>query len=84
MTPKIIPATEFRGNMAKELHDLKKTGLPCLLTRNGRPVAAVLSIEQFEKLMSMAEDYLDEHDEELARDIKAAEKEIERGEYTVL
>lgn len=84
MIPTILPATEVRNNFAHVLSELKKQGLPCLVTQNGRAVAAMLSIDQYEALMDALEDYVDANDPEFHRDIALAEEELKNGQYRTL
>jgi prevent-host-death family protein len=84
MALKILPATDVRNRLSSILTDLRKEGTPCFLTRNGRAVAALLSMEAYEHLMSELEDRLDESDDALAHEVEATRRECRAGKTTRL
>ncbi|MBI4679186.1 MAG: type II toxin-antitoxin system Phd/YefM family antitoxin [Elusimicrobia bacterium] len=45
----VTPISEFRKEAASILERLRKTREPLLLTQNGRSVAVVLDVEEFER-----------------------------------
>ena len=82
MTIKILPISDVRSHFAEVLSHLEKDNAACFVTKNGRSVAALLSMERYEQLMSDLEDRLDETDETLARDVEQARKEFRAGQTT--
>jgi len=54
ITQDIQPLTTFRNNSVKFMRHLKKTKRPILLTVNGKPEAALISTEEYQRLMTFA------------------------------
>ena len=54
ITQDIQPLTTFRNNSVKMMKQLKKTGRPIVLTVNGKPEAAVLSADAYQRLLDIA------------------------------
>ena len=79
MSIRILPASEVRNGMATVLRDLRKEGAPCFVTKNGRAVAALMSMELYERLMSDLEDRLDETDEGLADEVRESRRQHRAG-----
>ena len=79
MTIKILPASEVRNRLAHVLSDLRKEGQTCFVTKNGRAVAALVSMEVYEQLMSDLEDRADEMDQTLAREVEESRRQFRRG-----
>ena len=79
MAIKILPASDVRNHFSSVLNDLRKDATPCFVTKSGRAVAALLSMEAYEQLMSDLEDRLDESDELLARDVEEARRQFRAG-----
>lgn len=79
MTVKILPVSNVRNHLADVLRSIEKDDAACFMTRNGRAVAALLTMERYERLMSDLEDRLDEQDETLARDVAQARREFRTG-----
>lgn len=79
-----IPATEVRNNMAKVLAKIQKERATCLVTQRGRGVAALLPLEVYNRMVSDFEDWLDEQDEELAKEVECARREYREGKFKTL
>ena len=84
MTIKILPASDVRSHFANVLKSLHKEHGPCFVTKSGRAVAALLSMELYEQLMSDLEDRLDETDVELVQEVAEARREYRAGRSTPL
>jgi antitoxin YefM len=52
---KTVPAREFRSNLSKLLSDVADRRDHVLVTRNGRPAAALVPIDEYEALEETAE-----------------------------
>lgn len=52
---KIVPAREFRSNLSQLLSDVADRRDHVLVTRNGRPAAALVPIDEYEALEETAE-----------------------------
>ena len=79
MLPKMLPASEVRNKFASVLSGVKRDGSPCYVTRNGRAVAALISIEALEGLLSEVEDRLDEADPKLAFEVRESRRQYKAG-----
>jgi antitoxin YefM len=53
--PKIIPVREFRSNLAEVLSDVADRRDHVVVTRNGRPAAALVPVDEYEALEETAE-----------------------------
>jgi antitoxin YefM len=53
--PKMIPARDFRSSLAKVLSDVADRRDHVIVTRNGRPAAALVPIDEYEALEETAE-----------------------------
>jgi antitoxin YefM len=51
----MIPVHEFRGNLAKVLSDVADRRDHVVVTRNGRPAAALVPIDEYDGLEETAE-----------------------------
>jgi antitoxin YefM len=78
---KTVPVREFRDNMAQVLSDVADRRDHVVVTRNGRPAAALVPIDEYEALEETAE-ILSDKDALMA--IEAGRAEIARGETVTL
>jgi antitoxin YefM len=78
---KIVPAREFRARLSELLSDVADRRDHVLVTRNGRPAAALVPIDEYEALEETAE-ILSDPDALAA--IEAGLAEINRGEVVEL
>ncbi len=69
--PDIMPVTDLRIDAAAVIKRARTTKQPLVITRRGRAVAVLLSIEAFEQA---------EHERELLRLLARGEKEIAASE----
>lgn len=53
--PKIIPVREFRSTLSQVLSDVADRRDHVLVTRNGRPAAALVPVDEYESLEETAE-----------------------------
>ena len=78
---KIVPVRELRSNLSRLLDDVSDRRDHVLVTRNGKPAAALVPIDEYEALEETAE-ILSDPDALLALEEGLAE--IERGETLTL
>ncbi len=78
---KTIPVREFRSNLAEVLSDVADRRDHVVLTRNGRPAAALVPVDEYEALEETAEILSDAPTLEA---IQAGLGEIARGETVEL
>jgi antitoxin YefM len=78
---KIVPVREFRTRLAELLSDVADRRDHVLVTRNGKPAAALVPIDEYEALEETAE-ILSDPDAIAA--IEAGLAELERGETVTL
>jgi antitoxin YefM len=78
---KTVPVRELRSNLSELLSDVADRRDHVLVTRNGRPAAALVPIDEYEALEETAE-ILSDPDAIAA--IEAGLAEIERGETVTL
>jgi antitoxin YefM len=78
---KTVPAREFRARLSELLSDVADRRDHVLVTRNGRPAAALVPIDEYEALEETAE-ILSDPDALVA--IEAGLAEINRGEVVEL
>ena len=78
---KTVPVREFRSNLSELLSDVADRRDHVLVTRNGRPAAALVPIDEYEALEETAE-ILSDPDALAA--IEAGLAELERGETVTL
>jgi prevent-host-death family protein len=50
MTLRTLPATEVKNRFGRVLRDVSKSGSPILIERDGKPVAVIMGIEQYEAI----------------------------------
>ena len=74
---KIVPVRELRSNLSRLLDDVAERRDHLLVTRNGKPAAAVVPIDEYEALEETAE-ILSDPDALAA--IETGLAELERGE----
>ena len=74
---KTIPVREFRSNLAEVLSDVADRRDHVVVTRNGRPAAALVPIDEYEALEETAEIL---SDPDTLEAIQAGRDEISRGE----
>lgn len=84
MTYKIMPASEIRSHFAEILNGLRKESRPCFVTKSGHAVAAILSMEAYEELLSELEDRQDETDPELVHAVDEARHQFKAGQSRTL
>lgn len=66
----VKPISDFRKDTAAVLRKLKRTKHPLLLTQNGRSVAVLIDVDEFERM---------EYERKFAASIAAGLKDIARG-----
>ncbi len=74
---KTIPVREFRSNLAELLSDVADRRDHVVVTRNGRPAAALVPIDEYEALEETAEILSDAGTMDA---LQAGIDELERGE----
>ncbi len=74
---KTIPVREFRSNLAEVLSDVADRRDHVVVTRNGRPAAAVVPIDEYQALEETAEIL---SDAETLSALQAGLDELARGE----
>ncbi len=79
--PKTIPVREFRSNLSAVLSDVADRRDHVVLTRNGRPAAALVPIDEYQALEETAEILSDAATLDA---IQAGLGEIARGETVEL
>lgn len=72
---KIMPASEVKAKFY-DLIDHVAVGDQVIVTKNGKPTVAILSVEEWSSLKETLEVL---SDPELMRQIRASQKEIQRG-----
>jgi antitoxin YefM len=78
---KVVPVREFRSRLSELLGDVADRRDHVLVTRNGRPAAALVPIDEYEALEETAE-ILSERDSLAA--LEEGVGELERGETVSL
>jgi prevent-host-death family protein len=79
--PKIVPVREFRSNLSELLSDVADRRDHVLVTRNGRPAAVLVPIDEYEALEETAEIL---SDASTLAAIEAGLAEIANGETVTL
>lgn len=79
--PKSVPVRELRSNLASILSDVADRRDHVLVTRNGRPAAAIVPVDEYEALEETAE-LLSDPDALAA--MEAGLAELQRGEVVEL
>ena len=72
---KTIGVRELKNHVSEYLRSLSKDE-PVVITRNGKPVAAMISLEPDE-----LEDFILAHNPKVQKMVRKGIREIERGEY---
>ena len=49
MAIRTLPATEVKNRFGKVLREVAKTGGPILIERDGKPVAVIMSVREYER-----------------------------------
>jgi antitoxin YefM len=78
---KIVPVREFRTNLSELLSDVADRRDHVLVTRNGKPAAALVPIDEYEALEETAEIL---SDSVTLAQIEAGITELTRGESVTL
>jgi prevent-host-death family protein len=78
---KTVPVREFRSNLSELLSDVADRREHVLVSRYGRPVAALVPVDEYEALEESAE-ILSDHDALAA--LEAGLAELARGEAVTL
>jgi antitoxin YefM len=78
---KTVPVREFRSNLSRLLSDVADRRDHVLVTRNGKPAAALVPIDEYDALEETAE-ILSDPDAMAA--LEAGLAEVERGETVTL
>jgi prevent-host-death family protein len=78
---KTVPVREFRTNLSAFLSDVADRRDHVLVTRNGKPAAALVPIDEYDALEETAEI---QSDSETLAAIEAGLSEISRGETVTL
>jgi prevent-host-death family protein len=79
--PKIVPVREFRTNLSELLSDVADRRDHVLVTRNGKPAAALVPIDEYEALEETAEIL---SDSVTLAQIESGLKELARGDSVTL
>jgi prevent-host-death family protein len=66
---------EFARNVSRYVERVERTGRPLVLTRHGKPVAALIAIEAGD-----LEDFILAHAPDLAASLRSANRELAAGE----
>jgi len=77
-----LPISEVRKKIFKIAEDVQKPSRRYTLTSKGKPKAVIMSVEEFESWQETLEVIKEFPD--LEKDIKQAEKEYKKGQYTTL
>ena len=78
---KTVPVRDFRSNLSQMLSDVADRRDHVVVTRNGRPAAALVPIDEYEALEETAEIL---SDKDALAAIEAGLAEIARGETVTL
>lgn len=73
LTEDLRPLSDLKSKAAEIVRQVESTGRPVVITRHGRGVAVVLSLERYERYQALAER------QALLRDITEAEADISAG-----
>ncbi len=73
---KIIPFTEARARLSDLLDEVERRHEHVVITRNGRPTAVVLSVDEYEALEETLEII---QDEETLAALREAEEDVRAG-----
>lgn len=78
---KTLPATDAKHDFNNLISNIQKKMDEYVITVNGKPVARLVSNEEYESLKETLEIM---SNPQLMKDIKEGEEEIKRGEYVTL
>lgn len=78
---KVVSSAEARSSLPSLLNDIEDFEEHVIITRRGKPLAIMMSYEEYEKLIETL-DVLS--DPELMKAIQEGEKDIEKGDYSSL
>ena len=78
---KTLPLAEIKAHLSEIIDEVEQQHERVILTRNGRPAAVILSLDELEG-MEETMDILSDPD--ALRQIKESEEAIARGEYVTL
>jgi prevent-host-death family protein len=70
---------EFARHVSRHVERVEKTGRPLVLTRHGKPVAAVIALDA-----ETLEDFVLAHAPDLAASLREANRELARGDTRAL
>lgn len=72
-------ATEVRNNFFDILDEVESSGVPYTITKGGKPVAVIMSAEEYESWQETMDIM---SDPELVKGIKDGEKDLAEGRYS--
>ena len=49
--PSTAPLTDVRSNLSEIVDEVDRTGTQCVITKHGRPVAVIVSSDEYESLV---------------------------------
>ena len=49
--PATAPLTDVRSNLSEIVDEIDRTGTQCVITKHGRPVAVIVSSDEYESLI---------------------------------
>ena len=78
---KVVPVREFRAQLSELLSDVADRRDHVLVTRNGKPAAVLVPIDEYEALEETAEIL---SDPAILKDVEAGLAQLERGESITL
>lgn len=79
--PSTAPLTDVRNNLSEIVDEIDRTGSQCVITKHGRPVAVILSSDEYESLVETM-NILSDQDTMAA--IAQGEAEFAAGEFVRL
>lgn len=77
----MLPATQARKQFFKILEDIDKPNKTYTITLGGRPKAAIISFDEYERWLETLEVL---KDTSVMREIKKADEGLKKGEYVTL
>ena len=79
--PSTASLTDVRSNLSEIVDEIDRTGTQCVITKHGRPVAVIVSSDEYESLVETLNILSD--DDTMAA-IAQGEAEFAAGEFTRL
>ncbi|WP_419856123.1 type II toxin-antitoxin system Phd/YefM family antitoxin [Candidatus Poriferisodalis sp.] len=76
--PSTAPLTDVRSNLSEIVDEIDRTGTQCVITKHGRPVAVIVSRDEYESLVETLNILSD--DDTMAA-IAQGEAEFAAGEF---